>query len=184
MDVSRRVSILFLSWKPTQKSNNGNCRYWIFLVTGKTFQNDGLDFAFWTIENRKNKLEKNFWTREMGSHWSCDETEKTLLSVDIVAFLVCARKFICSLAFLFIFVGILWWNTPMWSCVTCELRPSLRHNLMKSVYIYLKKDGVSNDPETFSCHKNIYDLACANTKTSQITRQDRFLWVVTTPVRW
>ena len=44
------------------------------------------------------------------------------------------------------------------------------------VHTFLKQDGVSNDPETFSCHKNIYDLACANTKTSQITRQDRFLW--------
>ena len=35
-----------------------------------------------------------------------DESEEALLSVDIAAFLVCARKFICSLAFLFIFVCI------------------------------------------------------------------------------
>ncbi len=62
--------------------------------------------------------------------------------------------------------------------ILCNMRVTtfLRRNLMKRVYIYLKQDGVSNDPETFSCHKNIYDLACANTKTSQITRQDRFLW--------
>jgi ABC-type histidine transport system ATPase subunit len=62
--------------------------------------------------------------------------------------------------------------------ILCNMRVTtfLRRNLMKRVYVYLKQDGVSNDPETFSCHKNIYDLACANTKTSQITRQDRFLW--------
>ena len=43
---------------------------------------------------------------KLQSHWSCDEPEKALLSVDIATFLVCARKFICSLAFLFIFVCI------------------------------------------------------------------------------
>ena len=72
-------------------------------------------------------------TPKLQSRWSCDEPEKALLSVDIAAFLVYARKFICSLAFLFIFVFI--WHTPMWSCVTCELRPSWRRNLMKRVYI-------------------------------------------------
>jgi hypothetical protein len=41
---------------------------------------------------------------KLQSRWSCDEPEKMLLSVD--TFLVCARKFICSLAFLFIFVFI------------------------------------------------------------------------------
>ncbi len=29
-------------------------------------------------------------------------------------------------------------------------------------------------PETFSCHKKIYELACAHTKTSQIKRQNHF----------
>jgi hypothetical protein len=39
------------------------------------------------------------------------QPETALLSVDIAAFLVCAWKFIGSLAFLFIFVFI--WHTPM-----------------------------------------------------------------------
>ena len=43
---------------------------------------------------------------KLPAHWLCDEPEKVLLSVDITARNVCARKFICSLAFLFIFVCI------------------------------------------------------------------------------
>jgi hypothetical protein len=31
-------------------------------------------------------------------------------------------------------------------------------------------------PQTFSCNKKIYELGCAHTKTSQINRQNRFLW--------
>jgi hypothetical protein len=43
---------------------------------------------------------------KLQSLWSCDEPEKVLLSVDIATCLVCARKFICSLASLFIFFFI------------------------------------------------------------------------------
>jgi len=31
---------------------------------------------------------------KLQSHWSCDEPEKALLSVDLASFLVCACKFI------------------------------------------------------------------------------------------
>ncbi len=39
------------------------------------------------------------------------------------------------------------------------------------MYTYLKEDGVSNDPETFSYVMNIYERTCAHTKTNQIALQ-------------
>jgi hypothetical protein len=43
--------------------------------------------------------------------------------------------------------------------------PNVREGKKK----FLKQDGVSNDPETFSYVMKIYESACAHTKTSQIT---------------
>jgi hypothetical protein len=42
---------------------------------------------------------------------------------------------------------------------------------------FLKQDCVSNDPETFSCLLQTYELACA--KASQIARQKRFFGLTT-----
>ncbi len=39
---------------------------------------------------------------------------------------------------------------------------------------FLKEDGVSNDPETFSYVMKTYERACAHTKTSQIVLQSEF----------
>jgi hypothetical protein len=51
----------------------------------------------------------------------------------------------------------------------------LTHTSSCSVRTFLKQDGVSNDPETFSYVMKTYERACAHTKTSQISRQRGFL---------
>ena len=40
--------------------------------------------------------------------------------------------------------------------------------------VFLNQDGVSNDPETFSCLMQTYERACARTKAIQIGQQKRF----------
>ena len=42
---------------------------------------------------------------KLQSHWSSNDPEKAFLSIDIATFLVCARKLICSLAFLKFFLA-------------------------------------------------------------------------------
>ena len=111
---------------------------------------------------------------------SCGTTTKpkARLSGDLASFLVCVRKFIWLHAFLFTYVCM--WHTPIRTWATSEIRPSLRTQVHEDLpyarmCTFLKQDGVSNDPETFSYLMKTYESACTNTKASQIARQKRFL---------
>ena len=113
--------------------------------------------------------------------WSCDESEQVRLSGDLASFLVCVRKFIWLHAFLSTYVCM-----PIRTWAISELRPSVRTQVHDDlpyarVCTFLKQDGVSNDPETFSYLMKTYESACANTNASQIARQKRFFGLVTAP---
>ncbi len=71
---------------------------------------------------------------KLQSHWSSNEPEKELLSVDIVVFLVCVRKFMCSLTFLFkhICLNMTWTH---WILGNMRITTFLPMQLMKCVHI-------------------------------------------------
>ncbi len=77
------------------------------------------------------------------------------------------------------------WHIQIRTWSTSELRPSLHtHKFMKCLIIFLQHDGVSNEPETFSCHMQKHELPFTHTKDSQIVRQTRFLENSTYQVDW
>jgi hypothetical protein len=107
-------------------------------------------------------------------HWSCDESKKALCSGDLPSFLVCARKFIWLHAFLFSHVCM--WHAPIRTWATERVTTFLTHASSWSVRTFLKQDGVSNDPETFSYVMRTYERVCAHTKTSQIFLPRGLFW--------
>jgi hypothetical protein len=112
-------------------------------------------------------------------YWSCDESKKACFSGGLTSFLVCARKFIWLHAFLFSFVCM--WHV---ACTNKNLDNDrvtifLTYASSWSVRTFLKEDGVSNDPETFSYVMKKYDRACADTRTSQIVWQRGFFGLTT-----
>jgi hypothetical protein len=64
------------------------------------------------------------------AEWCCDEAQKVCLPGHFARFLVCARKFMPTEAFLFTYVCV--WHAPRTSCTTSEVRPYARTELRVS----------------------------------------------------
>ena len=64
------------------------------------------------------------------AQWCCDEAQKVCLPGHFARFLVCARKFMPTEAFLFTYVWV--WHAPRTSCTTSEVRPYARTELRVS----------------------------------------------------
>ena len=70
----------------------------------------------------------------------------------------------------------------MWSCVTCELRPSLRHNLMKRVYIPEARWCLEWPRNVFMSQEYIW--SCVRQHENQTNNPTRSLFVGSSKRQW